>query len=147
MITSGLSNLAEVADELRRAISGDVRFDDTTRALYSTDASNYQITPLGVVIPRTVDEVIATYQIASKHKIPLLPRGGGTSLAGQTVGCALVVDFSPYIRRVTGINAEARTVRVQPGIALIDLNRQLAPLGLMFGPDPASASRATLGGI
>src|SRR5579859_6779222 len=141
------SDLSDLAAELRKNLSGDVRFDDTTRALYSTDASNYQITPLGVVIPRDEDDVIAAHQIASKHHVPILSRGGGSSLSGQTVGVALVIDFSRYIRRVISINAEAKTVRVQPGVTLAELNKQLTPLGLMFGPDPASASRATMGGI
>lgn len=141
------SDLSDLAADLRKNLSGDVRFDDTTRALYSTDASNYQITPLGVVIPRDEDDVIAAHQIASRHHVPILSRGGGSSLSGQTVGVALVIDFSRYIRRVTSINAEAKTVRVQPGVTLAELNKQLTPLGLMFGPDPASASRATIGGI
>ncbi|MHB8625368.1 MAG: FAD-binding and (Fe-S)-binding domain-containing protein [Aggregatilineales bacterium] len=141
------SDLSDLAAELGKNLSGDVRFDDTTRALYSTDASNYQITPLGVVIPRDENDVIAAHQIASRYHVPILPRGGGSSLAGQTVGVALVIDFSRYIRRVTSVNAEAKTVRVQAGITLAELNKQLAPLGLMYGPDPASASRATIGGI
>lgn len=139
--------LADLAHDLRKALSGDVLFDETSRTLYSTDASNYQIMPLGVVIPRNTEEVLATHQIAARYGVPLLPRGGGSSLAGQTVGAALVLDFSKYLRRVTAINAEARTVRVQAGMALNDLNKQLAPLGLMYGPDPASASRATVGGV
>ena len=145
--TADFGDLQLLAAELRSHIAGDVRFDDLTRELYSTDASNYRITPLGVVIPRDEADVIAAHQIASRYQIPLLPRGGGTALAGQTVGVALVLDFSRYMRRVTAINAEARTVRVQAGLVLADLNRQLTPLGLMFGPDPASGSRATIGGM
>ncbi len=139
--------LTDLANELRKTIDGDVRFDDTTRHLYSTDASNYQIMPLGVVIPRSADDVIAVQQIASRYAVPVLPRGGGSSLGGQTVGAALVLDFSRYMRRITSVNADTRTVRAQAGVVLADLNKQLAPLGLMYGPDPASASRATIGGI
>ncbi len=137
----------DLANDLRKAVKGDVRFDETTRHLYSTDASNYQIMPLGVVIPRDADDVIAAHQVAASYRVPVLPRGGGSSLAGQTVGAAVVLDFSRYLRRVTRINADERTVRVQAGVVLADLNKQLTSLGLMFGPDPASASRATLGGM
>jgi FAD/FMN-containing dehydrogenase/Fe-S oxidoreductase len=137
----------DLINDLQKVVKGEVRFDQTTRHLYSTDASNYQIMPLGVVIPRDYDDVIAAHEIAAKVQAPLLPRGGGSSLAGQTVGTAVVLDFSKYLRRVVSINAEARTVRVQAGMALADLNKQLAPLGLMVGPDPASASRATIGGM
>jgi FAD/FMN-containing dehydrogenase/Fe-S oxidoreductase len=141
------SALPDLANELKKYITGDVLFDDTTRHLYSTDASNYMVRPIGVVIPKSVEDVIAVHQIAAKYKAPVLPRGGGSSLAGQAVGAAVILDFSKYLRRVTSVNAEARTVRVQAGMALADLNQQLSPLGLMYGPDPASASRATIGGI
>lgn len=142
-----MNALPDLANELSKVVEGDVRFDETTRYLYSTDASNYQIMPLGVVIPRTIEDVIAVHDVAARYKVPVLPRGGGSSLAGQTVGCAVVMDFSRYLRRFTSVNAEARTVRVQAGMVLADLNKQLSPLGLMYGPDPASASRATIGGI
>ncbi len=132
--------------ELAEALDGDVRFDPMTRLLYSTDASSYQIEPIGVVLPKHADDVVAAHTIAAKHGIPLLPRGGGSSLAGQTVGCALVLDLSRYMNRVVRVDPEAKTVRVQPGLVLGLLNNQLAPLGLMFGPDPASAERATVGG-
>jgi FAD/FMN-containing dehydrogenase/Fe-S oxidoreductase len=140
------SDHGQLAEELSRALEGEVRFDQMTRLLYSTDASNYQIEPVGVVWPRHADDVAAAHAVASKHGVPLLPRGGGSSLAGQTVGHALVLDLSRHMMRVTGINAEARTVRIQPGLILAHLNAQLAPLGLMVGPDPASADRAAVGG-
>jgi len=132
--------------DLRAAIDGEVRFDTTTRLLYSTDASNYQIEPVGVVLPRHADDVAAAHQIAAQHGAPLLPRGAGSALAGQTVGWALVLDLSRHMRRVVSVDAEARRVRVQSGMVLGQLNAQLAPLGLMVGPDPASADRATVGG-
>lgn len=123
-----------------------VRFDTLTRLLYSTDASNYQIMPLGVTTPRHADEVVAIHEIAAQFGVPVLPRGGGSSLAGQAVGAAVVIDFSPHMRRILSINADERRVTVEAGITLGVLNAQLAPLGLTFGPDPASAERATIGG-
>ena len=95
--------------------------------LYSTDASNYQIEPVGVVIPASRDDVLATIEIAARHGVPLLPRGGGSSLAGQTVGAALVIDFSKSLSRVLDIDLEGGTVTVEPGINLDALNRQLKP--------------------
>ena len=134
-------------DALRRSISGEVRFDAVSRMLYSTDASNYQIEPVGVVIPSSQDDVLASFEIAAQHGVPLLPRGGGSSLAGQTVGAALVIDFSKVLNRILDVDPEARAVTVEPGINIDALNRQLRPTGLMFGPDPASANRATAGGV
>lgn len=134
-------------DELQARVAGEVRFDAISRMLYSTDASNYQIEPIGVVIPASNEDVLATIEIASRHGVPLLPRGGGSSLAGQTVGAALVIDFSKVLSRILEIDPEGRTVTVEPGINLESLNRQLRSTGLMFGPDPASANRATAGGV
>lgn len=133
--------------ELKARLTGEVRFDAVSRMLYSTDASNYQIEPVGVVVPKTTEDVQAAIELASSHGVALLPRGGGSSLAGQTVGAALVIDFSKYLNRVLDVNAEARTVTVEPGINLDILNRQLRPAGLMFGPDPSSGNRATIGGV
>jgi FAD/FMN-containing dehydrogenase/Fe-S oxidoreductase len=146
---NGASSFAAGAlqDELRARIGGEVRFDAVSRMLYSTDASNYQIEPVGVVIPTSIEDVLATIEIAARHRVPLLPRGGGSSLAGQTVGAALVIDFSKHLARVLAVDVEGRTVTVEPGINLEALNRQLRPNGLMFGPDPASANRATAGGV
>jgi FAD/FMN-containing dehydrogenase/Fe-S oxidoreductase len=137
---------SSLAAELERALEGGARFDKMTRLLYSTDASSYQIEPIGVVLPKHADDVIAAHRIAAQHGIPLLPRGGGSSLAGQTVGYALVLDLSRHMNRVIRVDPEAKTARVQPGLVMSHLNDQLAPLGLMFGPDPASAERATIGG-
>lgn len=133
--------------ELRGRIDGEVRFDRTSKMLYSTDASNYQIEPVGVVIPRTIEDVHASVALAVKHGISVLPRGGGSALAGQTVGTSLVIDFSKYLNRVVEINPEERSVTVEPGINLDVLNSRLKPLGLMFGPDPSSGNRATIGGV
>ncbi|MBI2486034.1 MAG: FAD-binding protein [Deltaproteobacteria bacterium] len=132
---------------LKTQISGEVRFDTFSRILYSTDASNYQIEPIGVVIPRIVEDVLRTVETAAQYGVAILPRGGGTSLAGQAVGHALVIDFSKYLNQVLELNLEAHTVRVQPGIYLEQLNRYLNPHNLMFGPDPATARVATVGGV
>ena len=134
-------------DELEARIGGEVRFDDTSRMLYSTDASNYQIEPVGVVIPKTTEDVLAAVELAASHGVPILARGGGSSLAGQAVGAALVIDYSKYLNRILDLNVEERTVTVEPGITLETLNNQLRASGLMFGPDPSSLDRATIGGV
>ena len=136
-----------LADRLRRHIEGDVRFDALTRALYATDASIYQIRPLGVVLPRSLDDVDAAMTIAREEGVPVLPRGAGTSQCGQTVGRALVIDTSRHLHRILAVDHQARTARVEPGVVLDQLNRDLAPTGLFFPVDVATASRATLGGM
>ncbi|MXX26789.1 MAG: FAD-binding protein [Caldilineaceae bacterium SB0668_bin_21] len=136
----------ELVHELERVVEGEVRFDGYSRMLYSTDASQYQIQPLGVVIPRSADDVQAAVEIAARHNVPLLPRGGGSSLAGQCVGPGLVVDTTKYMDRILAVDEEAATATVQAGISVGILNKTLAPLGLMLGPDPASADRASVGG-
>lgn len=139
--------IQDVVQDLSGAIGEEqVKFDRMSRLLYSTDASNYQISPIGVCFPRNVDEVVAIHEIAAQYNLPLLPRGAGSSLAGQTVNEALVMDFSRYLRRVRSINAEEKTVVVESGMVLGQLNQQIQSTGLMFGPDPASADRATIGG-
>ncbi|MCB0211848.1 MAG: FAD-binding protein [Anaerolineae bacterium] len=140
------ANLTELTQELQQRTEAEVRFDAVSRTLYATDASNYQIMPVGVVIPRTVEDMIATVEICVGHNMPVLPRGGGSSLAGQTVGEAVVIDTSKYLRNILHVEAEAREVRVQPGITFGQLNRQLKETGLMVGPDPASGERAAIGG-
>jgi FAD/FMN-containing dehydrogenase/Fe-S oxidoreductase len=140
------NDLAELASELRKRVSGEVRFDPYSRILYSTDASIYQMEPIGVVIPRNVNDVLAVMELAKDNNVPVLPRGGGTSLAGQCVNHAIVVDFSKYLNRMLEINVEERWARVQPGIVLEQLNKQLAPYNLQYAPDPTSANRACVGG-
>jgi FAD/FMN-containing dehydrogenase/Fe-S oxidoreductase len=132
---------------LRRHVGGEVRFDDTSRRLYATDASLYQIPPLGVVLPKTVDDLAVTVQIASELNVPITARGGGTSLSGQSIGPGIVIDCSKYLTAVGEVDVSNRRVRVQPGVVLDHLNRAVAPHGLMFGPDVATANRATLGGM
>jgi len=133
--------------ELRKAIGGDVRFDAGSRLLYSTDASMYQMEPVGVVIPRDADDVRAAIETAARHKVAILSRGGGTSLTGQTVNDALVLDYSRYMDKVLEVNAEELWVRVQPGLVQDNLNHHVRSLGLGFGPDTSTSNRATLGGM
>jgi FAD/FMN-containing dehydrogenase/Fe-S oxidoreductase len=132
--------------EIRKIISGEIKTDQVTRILYSTDASIYKIEPLGVVFPRDLDEISAIVEIANRYNIPLLPRGSGSSLAGQAIGNALIIDCSRYLNNLVDINPEERTVIVEPGLILDKLNRAVRKFGLQFGPDPASSERATLGG-
>ncbi len=128
------------------ALEGEVRFDLYSKALYSTDASLYQIQPIGVVIPKHRQDVVKTVQIAAEHNVPILPRGGGTSLAGQSVGEAIVLDMSKYMNSLLEVNVDERWARVQPGIVLDELNHILKPHGLMYAPDVATSSRANVGG-
>ena len=136
-----------LAARLRRELEGEVLFDPVSRGLYSTDASIYQVEPVGVVVPRTVRDVGTAIEIAVQEGVPVLPRGAGTSQGGQAVGRALVVDTSKHLGAISRLDAEAKTVRVEPGVVLDDLNRWLAPHGLFYPVDVATASRATLGGM
>jgi len=133
--------------ELEKTVDGEVRFDKVSRALYSTDASVYQIEPLGVVIPKSAEAVIRAVEIAARHGVPITPRGGGTSQAGQSIGAGLVLDTSKYLNRVLEVNPDQRWARVEPGVVLDELNAQLRQYNLRFAPDVSSASRATVGGM
>ncbi len=137
---------AELAAELRKRVSGEVRFDPFSRVLYSTDASIYQMEPVGVVIPRSADDIHAVMEIARDNRVPVLPRGGGTGLAGQTINHGIVMDFSKYLNQVVEFNREESWVKVQPGIVLDHLNRYLAAHGLQYAPDPTTSNRACVGG-
>ena len=134
-------------EELARSIEGEVRFDKVSRALYSTDASVYQIEPLGLVVPKSREDIIRVVQICGKFRCPLTMRGGGTSQGGQAISEGVVVDTSKYYNRILELNVEERWVRVQPGIVLDELNAQLKAHGLRFAPDISTASRATIGGM
>jgi FAD/FMN-containing dehydrogenase len=134
-------------DELRNNVRGDLLVDDYSLGMYSTDASVYQIKPVAVLVPLDDDDVKKAVETAAKHHIKILPRGGGTSLAGQTVGEALVIDFSKHMNRILELNEQEKWVRVQPGIARDDLNEVLAGHNLHFAPDPATSSRANVGGM
>ena len=136
----------DLVHELRQSVAGEVRFDKMSRMLYSTDASIYQIEPVGVVLPKNSDDVIAVMETARRHNIPVLPRGGGTSLAGQTVANAIVMDFSRHMRDVLEVNPEEGWVRAQPGIILDELNHKIARTGMFFTPDPSTSSRGNVGG-
>ncbi len=140
-------NAAALKAELDRNISGEVRFDAISRALYSTDASVYQIKPIGVAIPKTRHDIVRIVEICRRFGCPITMRGGGTSQAGQAIGEGLQVDTSKYYNRVLEVNAEDRWARVEPGIVLDELNAQLARLRLRFAPDISTASRATIGGM
>ncbi|MFL5805027.1 MAG: FAD-binding oxidoreductase, partial [Roseiflexaceae bacterium] len=138
---------ATLWDELRADVRGDVHADAVSRALYATDASIYQIGPAGVVLPRDEQDVAAVLRLARRHHVSVLPRGGGTSLAGQTVGRAIQLDFSKYMHRLLEVNPAEGYAWVEPGIVLDELNAQLAPQGLKFAPDVSTSNRATIGGM
>ncbi len=137
----------EIASELEKRLEGDVRFDRYSRLLYATDASIYEIEPIGVVLPRHKGDVQAVIEVANRFAVPVLPRGGGTSLAGQTVGHAIVLDFSKYMNRVLEVNREELWCRVQPGLVQDELNAHVKSMGLLFGPDTSTSNRATIGGM
>lgn len=142
-----LVDLEGLRRELEGQIEGEVRFDSISRAIYSTDASVYQIQPLGVIIPKNREDILRVIRACQRFRCPLTMRGGGTSQAGQAIGEGLQVDLSKYYNHLLEVNAEERWVRVEPGIVLDELNAQLAPLGLRFAPDISTASRATIGGM
>ncbi|UIJ63944.1 FAD-binding oxidoreductase [Amycolatopsis acidiphila] len=144
---TGEVDAAALAAELTRRVDGEVRFDAGSRAAYSTDASNFRQVPIGVVVPRTPEAAAEAVAVARRHGAPVLSRGGGTSLAGQCTNTAVVLDWSKYCHRLESVDADAGTCVVQPGIVLDELNRQLAPTGLRFGPEPATHPNCTLGGM
>ncbi|HUK16968.1 MAG TPA: FAD-dependent oxidoreductase [Bryobacteraceae bacterium] len=133
--------------ELRKRIDGEVRFDDGSRALYATDGSNYRQVPIGVVVPRTVEDVPIAVEQCRRFGAPLLARGGGTSLAGQCCNVAVVLDFTKYLNKLIDLDPQARTAHVQPGIVLDRLRKEAEHHHLTFGPDPATHNHNTLGGM
>ncbi len=133
--------------ELRNRIDGEVLFDNGTRALYATDASNYRQVPIGVVYPKTTDDVIATVEVARKFDAPLLGRGGGTSLAGQCCNVAIILDFSRHLRSILNLDPQRKMAEVQPGIVLDSVRDEAEKYHLTFGPDPATHNRCTIGGM
>ncbi len=148
MSTVRLTGDAKALEEaLRRKIAGEVRFDRATRAMYATDASNYRQVPIGVVVPRSIEDVVDTLELCRQFGAPVLSRGGGTSLAGQCCNVAVVLDFSKYLNRVVEVDPARRIARVQAGTILDGLLRAVAPYGLTFGPDPATHDRCTVGGM
>lgn len=133
--------------ELYGAVKGEVHFDSMMRGLYSTDASQYQVTPVCVVIPKDENDVVAAVKVAAAYNVSVLPRGGGTTLDGQCVNHSMVIDFTPYMSKILELNVKERWVKVQPGIVLDVLNFELAKHGLLFAPDPATSNRCTIGGM
>ena len=132
---------------LRATMDGEVAFDDYTRHIFSRDASMYSITPQGVVFPRHADDVAAAVKVAGEFGVPIVARGAGTSLAGQTVGPGLVLDMSRHLNRIVKLDPVARTALVEVGVVQDQLNQAAAAHGLMFGPDTSTSNRATIGGM
>ncbi|GAA2792651.1 FAD-binding and (Fe-S)-binding domain-containing protein [Saccharopolyspora taberi] len=141
------THVPDFASDLRAVLRGRARFDPGTRALYSTDASNYRRVPLGVVYPRDEEDVAATVALARAHRVPITGRGAGTSIAGNAVGDGLVLDFSRHMNKILEVDPDRGLARVQPGVVLDSLRTAAAPHGLTFGPDPSTHSRCTLGGM
>jgi FAD/FMN-containing dehydrogenase len=136
-----------LADALRSSIKGEVRFDDGSRALYSTDGSNYRQVPIGVVVPMSLVDIVRTIALCREYNAPALSRGGGTSLAGQCCNVAVVLDFSIYLHHRLELNPEKRFARVQPGLVLDDLRDAAEKHHLTFAPDPSTHNHCTLGGM
>ncbi len=136
-----------LAEALRAKVSGDVRFDALSRTVYSTDASIYEMIPAGVVLPGNVDDVVATVNECRGAGVSVVPRGAGTGLTGGTVGTGVQLDLSRHMNRMGRLDLEARTIEVEPGVVLDELNKHLAPHGLHFAPDVATGNRATIGGM
>ncbi len=140
-------NVDSLRRRLEREADAEVRFDAVSRALYSTDASVYQIQPTAVVLPRTREALISVARICAAERVPMTMRGGGTSQAGQAIGAGVVIDTSKFLNRVLEVDVARRRARVEPGVVLDELNAQLRPHGLRFAPDVSTASRATVGGM
>ncbi|GHH06817.1 hypothetical protein GCM10018780_39930 [Streptomyces lanatus] len=139
--------MSELETELRKAVRGEVAFDVTSRALTTMDASNYRRVPLGVVAPHGADDIAAVLEVCRDHMVPVVARGGGTSIAGQATGTGIVLDFTRHMNRLVSLDPDTRTAVVQPGLVLDRLQDAAAPHGLRFGPDPSTHSRCTLGGM
>ncbi|HWU58462.1 MAG TPA: FAD-binding and (Fe-S)-binding domain-containing protein [Microbacteriaceae bacterium] len=146
-ITSGGVDIHALQDALDEAVDGEIRFDDGSRATYSTDASNYRQVPIAVVVPHTIDAAVETIRVCHDQNVPVLNRGGGTSLAGQCCNAAVVIDWTKYCNAVVSVDADASKAVVEPGITLDSLNAAVAQHGLMYGPKPATHSHCTLGGM
>jgi len=146
-MTNMVIDVHALEQELRTKIRGEVRFDEGSRALYTTDASNYRQVPIGVVVPKDVNDVVATVALCCKYGVPLLGRGGGTSLAGQCCNVAVVIDMSKYMNNVIEMDPHKKQARVQPGIILDHLRDAAEKYHLTFGPDPATHNHCTLGGM
>src|ERR1700674_2923440 len=137
----------ELENELKRVLRGEVRFDRGSRALYAADGSNYRQIPIGLIVPRDDEDVIAAVATCRKYGAPILARGAGTSLAGQCCNVAVVLDFTKYMHRIVELNPHQRLARVEPGVVLDTLRDQAENHRLTFGPDPSTHSRCTMGGM
>jgi FAD/FMN-containing dehydrogenase/Fe-S oxidoreductase len=146
-MSTAAAHLHALEKALRRHLRGEVAFDPHVLGMYATDASNYQIRPLGVVVPRDAEDVATALELAAEYQVCVLPRGGGTSLSGQTVGQSLILDLSKFMNALRDVDAPARRARVEPGLVRDELNARLAPHRLHFAPDPATSSRANIGGM
>jgi FAD/FMN-containing dehydrogenase/Fe-S oxidoreductase len=140
-------DVEKLEKELRAGIKGEVRFGDGDRGMYASDAGNYRMVPIGVVLPKDADDVMHVLAVCRRHGAPIVARGGGTGIPGQTVNVAVLLDFSKYMNRVVEMNPDRKYARVQPGIVLDELRKAAGEHGLTFGPDPATHSRNTLGGM
>src|SRR6195256_4839714 len=138
---------AELEKELKRAVRGEVRFDRGSRALYATDGSNYRQIPIGLVVPRDAEDVVTAVAACRKFGAPVLPRGSGTSLAGQCCNVAVVLDFTKYMNKILELDPERRFARVQPGIVLDHVRNRAEVHHLTFAPDPSTHNRCTIGGM
>jgi FAD/FMN-containing dehydrogenase/Fe-S oxidoreductase len=142
-----MASTSAIRDELARTIKGDVRFDAAARVVFSTDASNYRRDPIGVIAPRDAADVAAALKIARENDLPIVPRGGGTSLAGQGANTALMIDFSRYMTEIRAIDPDRRIAIVEPGVVQSHLNAAAERYGLFFAPDPSTKDRCTIGGM
>src|SRR5437762_503210 len=140
-------DLLRVADELKKAVQGGVAFDAGARALYAMDGSNYRQVPMGVVVPKTIEDVVAAIRVCKQFGVPVFSRGGGTSLAGQCCNTAVVLDWTRYLNRIEEINPRERFARLQPGVVCDQLRDAAAKFGLTWGPDPATHTHCTFGGM
>src|SRR5687767_3765151 len=141
------ATIRALEQHLSARLEGTVDFSTGARALYATDSSNYRQVPVGVVFPRTAEDVVETVGACREHRIPILPRGGGTSLAGQCCNVAVVIDLSRHLHTIVHVDPDRKVARVQPGVVLDDLQRAVGEHGLMYGPDPATHAWCTLGGM
>ena len=145
--TAASLDLTALRKDLESTVRGTVALDAGTLALYTSDASNYRRVPLAVVIPETIDDCVAAVRACATHGVPVIPRGGGTSIAGNSIGTGVVIDTSRHLRAIVDIDPAARTATVQPGVILDDLRAATAEHGLTFAPDPSTHSRCTIGGM
>src|SRR5260221_4586340 len=140
-------DLLRVANELKSVVQGDVAFDAGARALYAMDGSNYRQVPLGAVVPKTIEDVVATIGVCNQFGVPVLSRGGGTSLAGQCCNAAVVLDWTRYLNQILEINPIKRFARVQPGLVCDQLRDATSEFGLTWGPDTVTHTHCTFGGM